>query len=114
VNVLLFGATGMVGQGVLRECLLAPDVERVQTVGRSAAAYAVRPGLTQPLHGVTSRTPLYRLFYIAAAPLVPLARRLFPNTIVTTEQVGKAMVNVARRGWPTPILEQRDIARASE
>jgi uncharacterized protein YbjT (DUF2867 family) len=36
MNVLLFGASGMVGQGVLRECLLAPDVERVQTVGRSA------------------------------------------------------------------------------
>jgi hypothetical protein len=42
-----------------------------------------------------------------------LARRLFPNTIVTTEQVGRAMLNVARRGWPTPILEQRDIAQAS-
>src|SRR5580704_8392154 len=26
MNVILFGATGMVGQGVLRECLLAPDV----------------------------------------------------------------------------------------
>ena len=36
MNVLLFGATGMVGQGVLRECLLARDVVRVQTVGRSA------------------------------------------------------------------------------
>ncbi|MBE1161056.1 epimerase [Dyella acidiphila] len=36
MNVLLFGATGMVGQGVLRECLLAPDVALVQTVGRTA------------------------------------------------------------------------------
>jgi hypothetical protein len=27
VKVILFGATGMVGQGVLRECLLDPDVE---------------------------------------------------------------------------------------
>lgn len=35
MNVLLFGATGMVGQGVLRECLRAADVELVQTVGRS-------------------------------------------------------------------------------
>jgi uncharacterized protein YbjT (DUF2867 family) len=35
MKVLLFGATGMVGQGVLRECLLDPDVERVQTIGRS-------------------------------------------------------------------------------
>jgi len=36
VNVILFGATGMIGQGVLRECLLAPDVNRVLTIGRSA------------------------------------------------------------------------------
>ena len=36
LKVILFGATGMVGQGVLRECLLDPDVERVLAVGRSA------------------------------------------------------------------------------
>ncbi|HTT70251.1 MAG TPA: epimerase [Anaeromyxobacteraceae bacterium] len=35
MRVLLFGATGMLGQGVLRECLLAPDVESVLAVGRS-------------------------------------------------------------------------------
>jgi uncharacterized protein YbjT (DUF2867 family) len=29
VKVVIFGATGMVGQGVLRECLLDPDVESV-------------------------------------------------------------------------------------
>lgn len=36
MNVLLFGATGMVGQGVLRECLLDHAIRLVQTVGRSA------------------------------------------------------------------------------
>jgi len=36
MNVLLFGATGMVGQGVVREALLDPDVEQVVAVGRSA------------------------------------------------------------------------------
>ncbi len=35
MNVLIFGATGMVGQGVLRECLLAADIDRVMTVGRT-------------------------------------------------------------------------------
>ena len=35
MNVLIFGASGMVGQGVLRECLLAVDVALVQSVGRS-------------------------------------------------------------------------------
>jgi len=37
MNVLLFGATGMVGQGVLRECLLDPDVQRVLSIVRSPA-----------------------------------------------------------------------------
>jgi uncharacterized protein YbjT (DUF2867 family) len=35
MRVLLFGATGMVGQGVLRECLLDPDIETLQTIGRT-------------------------------------------------------------------------------
>src|SRR6476620_4628663 len=35
MRVLLFGATGMVGQGVLRECLLDADVTEVVAVGRS-------------------------------------------------------------------------------
>jgi len=37
MKVILFGATGMVGQGVLRECLLAPDVEEILSLGRSAS-----------------------------------------------------------------------------
>ncbi len=35
MKVIVFGATGMVGQGVLRECLVDPRVEQVLTVGRS-------------------------------------------------------------------------------
>jgi uncharacterized protein YbjT (DUF2867 family) len=35
VRVVLFGASGMVGRGVLRECLLADDVEHVLAIGRA-------------------------------------------------------------------------------
>jgi uncharacterized protein YbjT (DUF2867 family) len=35
MRVLLFGASGMVGQGVLRECLKDPGVAEVVSVGRS-------------------------------------------------------------------------------
>jgi len=35
MKVILFGASGMVGQGVLRECLLDPGVTQVTVVGRS-------------------------------------------------------------------------------
>jgi len=35
MRVILFGATGMVGQGVLKECLADPEVESILIVGRS-------------------------------------------------------------------------------
>src|SRR5882762_5608213 len=40
MKVILFGATGMVGQGVLHECLLDADVESVLVVGRSPTGQA--------------------------------------------------------------------------
>jgi NAD dependent epimerase/dehydratase family len=35
MRIIIFGATGMVGQGALRECLLDAGVERVLVVGRT-------------------------------------------------------------------------------
>jgi uncharacterized protein YbjT (DUF2867 family) len=49
MNILIFGATGMVGQGVLRECLLDPEVQSVTTIGRSAASNH-HPKLRQIVH----------------------------------------------------------------
>ena len=49
MNVLLFGATGMVGQGALRECLLADDVMLVQTVGRTPTGQQ-HPKLKELVH----------------------------------------------------------------
>ncbi|MES1172041.1 MAG: NAD(P)H-binding protein [Bacteroidota bacterium] len=40
MKVILFGATGMVGQGVLRECLLDPEVGEVLAVGRTPTGQA--------------------------------------------------------------------------
>jgi uncharacterized protein YbjT (DUF2867 family) len=218
MKVLLFGATGMVGQGVLRECLLDADVTEVMTLGRTAtgvahaklreivhrdmfdyaalegdlngvdacffclgvssfrmseaeytrltydmtmaaattlarlnpqmtfvyvtgagcdsteqgssmwarvkgrtenallrlpfkAAFMFRPGAIVPMHGVRSKTALYQSIYSLTRPVLPLLQRMFPNAIVTTEQVGRAMLAVAKRGAPSPILESRDIAR---
>jgi uncharacterized protein YbjT (DUF2867 family) len=39
MKVMLFGASGMVGQGVLRECLSDAGVDKVLSVGRSASGY---------------------------------------------------------------------------
>jgi nucleoside-diphosphate-sugar epimerase len=49
MKVIVFGATGMVGQGVLRECLLDPDVTQVLTVGRSTTGHQ-HPKLREIVH----------------------------------------------------------------
>jgi uncharacterized protein YbjT (DUF2867 family) len=49
MRVVLFGGTGMIGQGVLRECLADPDVEGVLAIGRSAAG-AQHPKLREIVH----------------------------------------------------------------
>ncbi len=49
MKVILFGATGMVGQGVLRECLLAPDVDQVLAVVRGASGLR-HPKLQELVH----------------------------------------------------------------
>jgi uncharacterized protein YbjT (DUF2867 family) len=35
MKAILFGASGMIGQGVLRECLLDPTIERVLSINRN-------------------------------------------------------------------------------
>jgi uncharacterized protein YbjT (DUF2867 family) len=216
MNILIFGATGMVGQGVLLECLRDPTVQLVQTIGRTPiptthsqhrdivhkdlhdftaldaqltgfdacffclgvssvgmterdyesvtygitlaaaqplarlnpemtfiyvsgagtdssergrvmwarvkgrtentllrlpfkSAYMFRPGVIQPVRGVISKTASYRLLYSLTNPILPLLRRTFPNYILTTEEIGRAMLTVARHGAPKQILETHDI-----
>jgi uncharacterized protein YbjT (DUF2867 family) len=216
MNVLLFGASGMVGQGVLRECLLDPGVASVVSIGRSAtgvshpklreivhadltnyapieselsgfdacffslgissaglneeqysritydftlraaetlarlnpamtfvyvsgqgtdssehgrimwarvkgrtenallrlpfeAAFMFRPGIIVPRFGARSRTALYRIPYALTRPLLPLLLRAFPNHVLTTDEIGRAMIVVARHGASKPVLETADI-----
>jgi len=73
------------------------------------AAYMFRPGFIQPLHGIRSKTRAYRILYAMLAPLSPLLIKLFPKEMTTTEQLGKAMLQVARHGYPKRILEAKDI-----
>jgi hypothetical protein len=42
-------------------------------------------------------------------PLYPVFRRLLPNQVTTTEQIGRAMIAVARQGATTHILATQDI-----
>lgn len=216
MNVLVFGATGMIGQGVLRECLLDPGVQSVAAVGRAPSGRlhpklreilhgnftdfaaiesrltgfdacffclgvssaglneeqytrityditlgaaetlarlspamtfiyisgqgadgtehgrvmwarikgrtenallrlpfktvcSFRPGVIVPRYGARSRTGWYRALYTATRPLLSILRRALPNQILATDEIGRAMLLVARNGAPEPILESRDI-----
>jgi hypothetical protein len=73
------------------------------------AAYMFRPGAIQPMHGIRSKTKLYQTFYTVLNPILPLLKSVFPQYITTTEQLGRAMLRVAKQGYPRPILETKDI-----
>ena len=73
------------------------------------AAYMFRPGAIQPLHGVRSKTAWVQAIYVASAPLLSWLARIAPKYVTTTEQMGRAMIKVARDGYPRPILESEDI-----
>jgi uncharacterized protein YbjT (DUF2867 family) len=73
------------------------------------AAYMFRPGYIQPLHGIRTKTKWYGAMYTVMAPLYPIWKRLLPKYVTTTECVGRAMLNVARRGAPKRLLENQDI-----
>jgi uncharacterized protein YbjT (DUF2867 family) len=73
------------------------------------SAYMFRPGFIQPLDGIQSKTPSYRVFYKILAPLLPVLRRALPNQVLTTREIGQAMLAVARRGYEKRVLETRDI-----
>jgi hypothetical protein len=73
------------------------------------AVYIFRPGVIQPLHGVKSKTAAYRIVSALGKPLFPVLRWAFPSYILTTEQIGRAMLAVSRRGAPKRVLETGDI-----
>jgi uncharacterized protein YbjT (DUF2867 family) len=77
------------------------------------AAYMFRPGVIEPVHGARSKTRSYRVLYTLAKPLFPLLRVAFPRYLLTTEQVGRAMLAVAKHGYPKKIMEVSDIRAAS-
>jgi uncharacterized protein YbjT (DUF2867 family) len=59
-------------------------------------AYMFRPGLLIPLHGIRSRTQVYRVLYPLLGPVLPILRRLMPQYVTTTEELGRAMLAVLK------------------
>ena len=77
------------------------------------SAFMFRPGVIQPLDGIRSKTRAYRVGYVVMAPIMPLLRWAFPNSVLTTREIGRAMLVVARKGWPRAVLEAKDIHAAA-
>ena len=75
--------------------------------------YCFRPGYIQPLHGVKSKVGWYSAMYTIVGWVEPLLMRAAPGFVTTTEAVGRAMLKVARDGWPQKVLESRDINAAA-
>jgi uncharacterized protein YbjT (DUF2867 family) len=73
------------------------------------AAYMFRPGFIQPGPGITSKTRSYRILLTLFGPLFPVLRALFPRYVTSTEEVGRAMLEVAKHGAPKRVLESPDI-----
>jgi uncharacterized protein YbjT (DUF2867 family) len=78
------------------------------------AAYMFRPGYIQPMKGVRSSTRWYQTVYDLIGPLYPLLRRVAPGAVTNTEALGRALIRVAADGYPTRVLEGRDIRVAGD
>lgn len=72
-------------------------------------AYMFRPSLIQPMHGEVSRTGWYRMFYSLSGWTFPALRVLFPRSVTTTENMGRAMLRVAKEGYSKERLGPVDI-----
>jgi hypothetical protein len=68
-------------------------------------SYMFRPGFLKATPGQRNTLRYYKLF----AWLYPVGRALYPAGFCTLQEMGRAMINAAIRGYPKQILEVKDI-----
>lgn len=71
------------------------------------AAYMFRPGYIQPMDGIKSKTKLCAALYVVVGPAYPVLKALFPKYVTTTEELARAMLQVAKHGAAKRVLKQR-------
>jgi uncharacterized protein YbjT (DUF2867 family) len=101
VRVAVFGASGMVGQGVLRECLAAGDVERVVVVGRRSLGVA-HPKLEEVV------VPDVAVLESVEARLTGLDAVFFP---LGTSSVGRSEADYTRVTYDLTLAVATTVAR---
>ena len=77
-------------------------------------AFMFRPGAIIPLRGIKSRTKAYQFVYDYFMWLVKLVKKLAPNSVVNTTQVGLAMIHSVTQDYPSSILNPKDIIALSK
>lgn len=70
-------------------------------------SYMFRPGFMK----ATSGQKNVKSYYKYLAWVYPVGRRLYPAGFCTLQEVGRAMINAAKVGWPKRVLEVKDIVR---
>lgn len=71
------------------------------------AAYAFRPGFIKPYKGLKHSYGVSKVL----GGIYPLMRAVFPKYVCTLEDLALAMINAAKDGYLSPVLENLDIAR---
>jgi hypothetical protein len=72
-------------------------------------SYMVRLGALRAMNGEVSKSRWTRIGYAVLGPLLPLIRAIAPGAVITTEELGRAMIRVARQGAPKRVLEGSDL-----
>lgn len=76
-------------------------------------AYMFRPGAIIPVKGVEPSSKMYRVLVNNLTWLIKLIKRLAPDAVVDSAQIGLAMINVTKRGYDKSVLMPRDIQIAA-
>jgi hypothetical protein len=78
-------------------------------LGLFPSAYMVRLSALRAMHGEVPKTRWMRITYAVIRPLLPLVRAIVPHAVISTEELGRAMIRAARQGAPRRVLEPRDL-----
>lgn len=73
------------------------------------AAYMFRSGWIIPANSVKSKTKSYQLMYDVMKTFNPLLKRF--GSVITSEQLGRAMVRVGKDGYSHSIIESADLKK---
>ena len=73
-------------------------------------AYMFRPGFMRATPGQKNLKSYYKFF----AWLYPIGRAIYPAGFCTLQEVGRAMINAARKGYPKQVLEVKDIVELAK